>query len=65
MAAAETMGVRTAAQRLGCTLKYVYDLLYSGRLPARKIARQWRIPAAAVEARLRARKASDANTTRR
>lgn len=48
--------VRQAALRLGYSLKFVYDLLYAGRFRgARKIRRTWRIPARAVEARLRAR----------
>jgi excisionase family DNA binding protein len=51
----KVLSVREAAKRLGCTLKYVYDLLYSGRLPARKSGHQWRIPAEAVEARLKQR----------
>lgn len=51
----KVLTVREAAQRLGCTLKYVYDLLYSGRLPAQKNGQQWRIPAESVEARLKAR----------
>jgi len=51
----KVLSVREAARRLGCTLKYVYDLLYSGRLPARKRGQQWRIPSQAVEARLKQR----------
>jgi len=51
----KTLTVRAAASRLGCTLKYIYDLLYSGRLAGRKVGRTWRIPADAVEARLKQR----------
>lgn len=51
----KVLSVREAAQRLGCTLKYVYDLLYSGRLPAQKDGHHWRIPVEAVEARLKHR----------
>ncbi len=51
----DDLDVRGAAQRLGCTLKYIYDLVYAKRLPAKKVGRQWRIPAAAVEARLKHR----------
>jgi excisionase family DNA binding protein len=41
---------------LGYTQKYIRDLLYEGKLSgAQKQGREWRIPAAAVEARLRAR----------
>jgi excisionase family DNA binding protein len=43
--------VREAARQLGCTLKYVYDLLYSGRLSGEKVGRQWRIPPKALRAR--------------
>jgi excisionase family DNA binding protein len=50
-----TMTVREAAQRMGCTLKYVYDLLYAGKLPSHKVGRQWRIPASAIETRLKNR----------
>lgn len=55
MSSEKVLSVRETAQRLGCTLKYVYDLLYSGRLPAQKNGQQWRIPAESVEARLKAR----------
>ena len=51
----KTIGIREAARTLGFTLKYVYDLVHSGRLPAQKIDRQWRIALSAVEARLKAR----------
>jgi excisionase family DNA binding protein len=51
----QTIGVREAARRLSVTTKYIYDLLYCGKLPAEKVARQWRIRAEAVEARLKHR----------
>jgi excisionase family DNA binding protein len=48
--------VRQTAIQLGCTLKNVYDLLYAGRLQgAEKVGRIWRIPAEAVEARIKNR----------
>ena len=48
--------VRQVALMLGCTLKFVYDLLYAGRLQgASKVGRVWRIPRTAVEARLKTR----------
>jgi len=50
-----TIGIAEAARRLKVTLKYVYDLVYSGKLPAQKFGRVWRIPANAVEARLKHR----------
>ena len=40
--------VRRAAQRLGFTRKYVYDLLYEGKLPAKKIRGVWFISDAAI-----------------
>lgn len=43
-----TVSVRETALRLGVTLKYVYDLVYSGRLPASKSGRVWGIDARAV-----------------
>lgn len=56
MGKAQTVTVREAALRAGWTLKYIYDLLYSGRLPgAQKVGRTWRIPVQAIEARLQAR----------
>jgi len=51
----ETIGVRETARKLNVTTKYIYDLLYSGKLPATKVARQWRILLSAVEARLKQR----------
>jgi excisionase family DNA binding protein len=51
--------VQQTALRLGVTLKYVRDLLYEGRFTgAKKVGRQWLIPAATVEARVRARQLS-------
>lgn len=44
------MTVPVAARRLGFTLKYVYDLVYSGKLNANKIAGRWQIPEREVEA---------------
>ncbi|MGO9370096.1 MAG: helix-turn-helix domain-containing protein [Terriglobales bacterium] len=51
----KTIGIREAARQLKFTLKYVYDLVYLGKLPATKIGRQWRIPLSAIEARLKHR----------
>lgn len=50
-----TIGIKEAARKLNFTLKYVYDLVYLGKLPATKVARQWRIPLSAIEARLKQR----------
>jgi excisionase family DNA binding protein len=56
-AAGQTVSIREAAIRLGFSMKYIYDLCYLGKLPAKKIARQWRIPVEAVQARLKQRRA--------
>ena len=47
-----TIGVHETARKLNVTVTYIYSLLYAGKLPAKKVARQWRIPLSAVEARL-------------
>jgi excisionase family DNA binding protein len=48
--------VQQAAMRLGVTLKYVRDLLHEQKLlGAYKKDRVWKIPASAVELRLKAR----------
>jgi excisionase family DNA binding protein len=54
-----TMSVQEAARMLGCTLKWVYDMLYCGRLPGTKNGRYWRIPRAAVNDRLKAKEVSN------
>jgi len=51
----KTMGIAETARKLHYTLKYVYDLVYSGKIPAEKVGRIWRIPASAVETRLKQR----------
>jgi excisionase family DNA binding protein len=53
MKRAETMGVREAAKQLGVSIKFVYDLVWAGKLPAEKPGKTWRIPLGAVEARLK------------
>ncbi len=52
---ARTIGVRETARKLNVTITYVYGLLYSGKLPAEKQARQWHIPLSAVESWLKKR----------
>lgn len=49
-----------AARRLGVGLDYLYSLLWTGKLQGRKVGKQWRIPAEAIEARLKQREVSDA-----
>jgi len=51
----QTCSVPETARALGFTTKYIYDLLYSSRIAARKVAGRWRIPKDEVEARLRKR----------
>jgi len=53
--AQKTIGIAEAARRLNVTLKYIYDLVYGGKLPAEKNGRTWRIPLSAVDARLKRR----------
>lgn len=51
----QTCSVSEAARAMGFTLKYVYDLVYSGRMPASKLAGRWRIRKTEIEAHLRKR----------
>jgi excisionase family DNA binding protein len=44
------MSIPEAARRLGFTLKYVYDLVQAGKLPAEKVDGKWRIQTDSVEA---------------
>jgi excisionase family DNA binding protein len=44
-----------AARRLGVGLDYLYSLLWTGKLEARKVNKQWRVSREAVEARLKGR----------
>ncbi len=48
----KTITVREAAQRLGVSLKQVYNLVWDGRLPSKKIDGQWCVSAEAVQSRL-------------
>ena len=45
----KAFSVRDAAVLKGCSLKYIYDLIYSKKIPAKKSGRSWSIPADAVE----------------
>ncbi len=47
--------VSQASRTLGITLDYVYRLIYSGKLVARKSEGRWLIPAPAVESRRKSR----------
>lgn len=46
-----------ASRTLGITLDYIYRLIYSGKIAARKSEGRWLIPASDVESRLKAREA--------
>lgn len=46
----EDFSVPQTAQKLKYTVKYIFDLLYAGKLNgARKVGGRWRIPSASVE----------------
>jgi len=51
------LSVREATRRLGISIDALYRLIYGGKLPARKVEKCWKIPAEAVEARLKSRRA--------
>ena len=51
----EELSAVESARKLGVGLDYLYSLLWTGKLRGRKVGRQWRIPADAVEARLKQR----------
>ena len=50
------LSVIEATRRLGVGIDATYKLLYSGKLPARKVDGRWLIRADAVEARLAKRR---------
>lgn len=56
----EELSIKDAARRLGVSIRYIRDLVWSGQLEAEKTAGVWRIPSDAVEARLKARQVRDA-----
>jgi len=56
----QEMSAIQAARRLGIGLDYLYSLLWTHKLDGRKVGRQWRISAFAVEARRKAREVHDA-----
>lgn len=46
------LSVRESAVEMGCSTKWIYDLLYARRIPgARKLGKSWRIPRQAIQAR--------------
>lgn len=46
---------KVAAQTLGVNLQFLYQLIWSGKLPGRKVSGTWRIPRQAIEERLKER----------
>lgn len=56
---------REAARQLEVGLQHVYQSLWVGKLPGRKVGVHWRIPASAIEARLKAREAEHGTGTAR
>ena len=61
MANEREMTVIQAARKLGVGLDYVYSLLWTGKLKARKRERKWVIPESAVKERVQALKARGNN----
>ena len=52
----KTLSVKETAQRMGCSLKWIFDLLHAAKLKgAEKVHGKWRIPYEVVEERLRER----------
>jgi excisionase family DNA binding protein len=51
----QSLRVRDAAKSLGVSIKFVYDLIWAGKLEAEKVGKTWHIPASAIEARLKQR----------
>lgn len=60
----ETLTPREAAQRLGIGLDSVYSLLWSGKLPARKVDGRWIVNPSDVAVRLKSKEARRGNTGR-
>jgi excisionase family DNA binding protein len=55
MAKQTEMSAIEAARKLGVGLDYLYSLLWTGKLPGRKVGKRWHIPTEAVEAKLKLR----------
>lgn len=49
------LGVRDTAKALGVSIKFVYDLIWAGKLEADKVGKVWRVPTLAIETRLKQR----------
>ncbi len=55
MANSKEVTPRVGAQMLGVNLQFLYQLIWSGKLPARKVSGTWRIPIEALEERIKER----------
>ena len=49
------VSVRDTAKALGVSIKFVYDLIWAGKLQANKVGKVWRVPIVAIEVRLKER----------
>ncbi len=56
---------KEAAQRLGVGLSHAYQLIWAGRLRARRDDGRWLIPISAIEERLARTRTGQAQNTRR
>ena len=65
MGKAQEISAREAAQRLGLRLDSFYQLVWVGKIPARKSDGRWLIPATAIEGRLKNREEKNNGTTSR
>jgi excisionase family DNA binding protein len=54
------ISAREAAKQLGIGLSHLYQLLWAGKIPARKRDGAWSIPGYAIETRLRTKLAGEA-----
>ncbi len=53
----QELSAAEATRKLGITMDALYRLIYAAKLPAKKEGGKWRIPAKAVEDRIRAKAA--------
>ena len=57
---AKTVSIRDAARRLGVSIRFIRNLVWSGQLQAEKVGKIWQVSSEAVEARRKAREVHDA-----
>jgi excisionase family DNA binding protein len=55
MTEAKEISAVEAARKLGVGLDYLYSLIWTNKLQARKINQKWRVSTTSVEARLKRR----------